>query len=169
MNDSRLNSLDKTATPTISMLSSGRDEGIVERNLLAEALLAKPMTLEQRAATASLNDEARANIGHKCRLVPTDAFSAAYHDQLASILERIKSYDAFDSGVTVFDQRDFGVVFRLNDGSWTNTTPDGDWSQQAIFWQFEYCDPSFSKPSFAPWDASLTARALIIMLPHDFL
>jgi hypothetical protein len=169
MNDSRLNSLDKTAAPTISALSSVRDESIVERNLLAEALLAKPMTAHQRAATASLNDEARASIGHKCRLVPTDAFSAAYHDQLASILERIKSYDAFDSGVTVFDQRDFGVVFRLNDGSWTNTTPDGDWSQQAIFWQFEYCDPSFSKPSFTPWDASLTARALIIMLPHDFL
>jgi Protein of unknown function (DUF3768) len=169
MNDSRLNSLDKTATPTISALSSVRDESIVERNLLVEALLAKPMTLEQRAATAALNDEARANIGHKCRLVPTEAFSVAYHDQLASILERIKSYDAFDSGVTVFNQRDFGVVFRLNDGSWTNTTPDGDWSQQAIFWQFEYCDLSFSKPSFAPWDASLTARALIIMLPHEFL
>jgi hypothetical protein len=69
----------------------------------------------------------------------------------------------------VFDQRDFGVVFLLNDGSWTNTTPDGDWSQQAIFWQFEYCDLSFGEPSFAPWDASLTARALIIMLPHEFL
>ena len=139
------------------------------RCLLSEAFLSTPMSQQQKDMTARLNDEARHDIGKKCLVMPTLAFTTDYDDQQDAILEMISRYNAFDSGITLFELRDFGVIFRENDGSWTNQTPAGDWTLQAVYWQFEYTDLDYQRPSFAPWDALQTARALILMLPNEFI
>ena len=138
-------------------------------SLLIQSILATMITDAQKSMTAVLNDEARADINCKCRLQPTDAFTSRWGDELEDIIIQIKVYSAFDSGITVFDERDFGVVFRLNDGSWTNATPAGDWSRQSVYWQFEYVGTDFSKPCTTPWDRGASARVLILMLPEEFI
>ena len=136
---------------------------------LIRRVLAPKIMLEQKAMIAQLNDKARADIPNKCRVITSDAFAAEWHDQQGVILDMIRRYNAFDPGITLFEERDFGVVFRLNDGSWSNQTPSRDWSQQSIFWLFEYSDPTYSRPSAAPWDASKSARSLLLMLPHEYI
>ena len=140
-----------------------------EESALIQRVLAPKMTLEQKAKIAELNDQARADIPNKCRVIASDAFAAKWHDQQAVILDMIRRYNTFDPGITLFEERDFGVVFQLNDGSWSNQTPSGDWSQQSVFWLFEYSDPTYSRPSATPWDASRSARCLLLMLPHEYI
>ena len=140
-----------------------------EQCALIRRVLAPKMTLEQKAMIAQLNDQARADIPNKCRVITSDAFAAEWHDQQGVILDMISRYNAFDPGITLFEERDFGVVFRLNDGSWSNQTPSRDWSQQSVYWLFEYSDPTYSRPSTAPWDTSKSARSLLLMLPHEYI
>ena len=139
------------------------------QNALIQRVLAPKLTLEQKAMIAQLNDQARADIPNKCRVIASDAFAAEWHDQKGLILDMISRYNAFDPGITLFEERDFGVVFRLNDGSWSNQTPSRDWSQQSVYWLFEYSDPTYSRPSAAPWDASKSARSLLLLLPHEYI
>ena len=137
--------------------------------ILAEHFIQIPKRSEtQRAQTAALNDAARADIAGKCRVIVSPEFAAKFGSEQDRILEMIRDYNAFDPGITVFDERDFGVVYKLHDGSWSNQTPDGDWSHQVIFWQLDYCDPAYTRPSFETWDETRSARALILMIPDEF-
>lgn len=133
------------------------------------AFLRPPMNDEQRAMVAALNDQARRDITTHCQLIATEAFSAAYAHEQDAIIAVIKTYDVFDCAISNFDERDFGVVFRLPGGSWTDQTPGGDWIESAIFWHFAYTDRTQERPSLAPWDATQSARVLILMLPHEFI
>ena len=149
--------------------ATAQDAGAEQATILAEHIIHLPKRNEaQRAQTAALNDAARADIAGKCRVIISPEFAAKFGNEQDRILEMIRDYNAFDPGITVFDERDFGVVYKLHDGSWSNQTPDGDWSHQVIFWQLDYCDPAYTRPSFEPWDEALSARALILMIPDEF-
>jgi Protein of unknown function (DUF3768) len=123
----------------------------------------------KRASVAALNDGARLAIGDRCALNTTPAFVAHHLADQQVIIDLIAGYDAFDLGTNAFDERDFGVLFKSHDGQWTASTPAGDWSHQAVFWQIEYRNMSNTSASAAPWDAARTLRVLRLMLPCDYL
>jgi hypothetical protein len=123
----------------------------------------------QRNAIARLNDQARLQLGEGCTLCTTPGFFELYADDQDQIVTLVKEYDAFDLGTNMYNERDFGVVFKLNDGRWTQDTPDGDWSHGAVFWFISYLTKGGDKPSFAPWDEAQTERVLTLILPSEYI
>jgi Protein of unknown function (DUF3768) len=123
----------------------------------------------QRRAIARLNDQARAQLGEGCTLCTTDGFLELYAQDRDEIVELVKHYDAFDLGTNIYNERDFGVLFKRNDGRWTPDTPDGDWSHGAVFWFMSYLSKGDGGLSSAPWDEAQTERVLTLILPSEYI
>lgn len=123
----------------------------------------------QRRAIAQLNDQARSQLGEGCTLCATAGFIELYAQDQNEIVELVKHYDAFDLGTNMYNERDFGVLFKRNDGRWTPDTPDGDWSHGAVFWFISYLSKGDGGLSPAPWDEAQTERVLTLILPSEYI
>lgn len=125
-------------------------------------------TVEQRAQTAALNDIARANIGVDCTVIVTPLFLAlGANDQLA-VETAVAAYDHWTIGNAYDGERDFGVLYKLTTGAWSQSLPPSEDIAEIIFWRIDYLDRSFSKTSSQPWDKSVTERMLTLLLAIEY-
>ena len=126
-------------------------------------------TPEQIDTIRHLNDAARANPGLASLANVTIGFQALPElDRLAAMVA-ITRFTKFDGDNDPYGEHDFGAVYRLASGSWTQDRPaDADTIAQTVFWKIDYYDPSLTYGSEAPWDAEQTKRVLTIMLASEY-
>jgi Protein of unknown function (DUF3768) len=126
------------------------------------------LTPEQREASARLNDMARMAIDSESGFFASVGFSALSLDDRQRVRALVKSYDVWKIDDDLDGHRDFGVIFKLADSSWTTDTPGGAGWLGAVFWQIECFEGASCEPALAPWDATTTRRALTLMLPEEY-
>lgn len=122
----------------------------------------------QRAGIAALNDEARANMGVVCAISMTPRFLTLSHQDIGGVKSVVEQYSQWNIGNPQDGERDFGVVYKLADGTWTEANPQSDDMVEIAFWKIEYFDLSFTQISARPWDKSVTQRLLTFMLASDY-
>ena len=80
----------------------------------------------------------------------------------------VKSYDVWKIDDDLDGHRDFGVIFKTAEGTWTTDTPDGEGWLGAVFWRIECFEEKSGEPALTPWDGATTRRALTLMLPEEY-
>lgn len=95
-------------------------------------------------------------------------FSALSLADKQAVRALVNSYDVWRIDDDLDGNRDFGVIFKSVDGSWTTDTPSGSGWLGAVFWQIECFEAQSAKPALTPWDAATTRRALTLMLPEEY-
>ena len=100
----------------------------------------------------TLNDNFRKTfIGGRVML--TSGIRAKTQDEIAEILEKVRSFDNFTTANDPYDEHDFGSF---------------DYKGQKIFWKIDYYDKNMQYLSEDPTDISKTIRTLTIMLAEDW-
>ena len=126
-------------------------------------------TPEQIDTIRCLNDAARANPGLASLANVTMGFQSLPElDRLAALVT-ITRFAKFDGDNDPYGEHDFGAVYKLASGEWTESRPhDAETIAQTVFWKIDYYDPSLTYGSEAPWDAEQTKRVLTIMLASEY-
>lgn len=100
----------------------------------------------------TLNDNFRKTfIGGRVML--TSAIKAKTQDEIAEILEKVRSFDNFTTANDPYGEHDFGSF---------------DYKGQKIFFKIDYYDKNLQYLSEDPADDSKTNRTLTIMLAEDW-
>ncbi|MET0372805.1 MAG: DUF3768 domain-containing protein [Rhizorhabdus sp.] len=126
-------------------------------------------TPEQIDTIRRLNDAARQNPGTASLANVTIGFQSLTElDRLAALVA-ITRYSRFDGDNDPYGEHDFGAVYKLASGAWSEDRPDDVGAiAQTVFWKVDYYDPSLTYGSEAPWDERLTKRVLTIMLASEY-
>ena len=96
----------------------------------------------------TLNDNFRKTfIGGRVML--TSGIRAKTQDEIAEILEKVRSFDNFTTANDPYGEHDFGSF---------------DYKGQKIFWKIDYYDLNYEYMSENPADPTITNRVLTIML-----
>ena len=99
----------------------------------------------------TLNDNFRKTfIGGRVML--TAGIRTKTHDEIAEILEKVRSFDNFTTANDPYGEHDFGSF---------------DYKGQKIFWKIDYYDLNYEYMSENPADPTITNRVLTIMLALD--
>ncbi|MBE6448100.1 MAG: DUF3768 domain-containing protein [Alphaproteobacteria bacterium] len=99
----------------------------------------------------TLNDNFRKTfIGGRVML--TAGIRAKTQDEIAEILEKVRSFDNFTTANDPYGEHDFGSF---------------DYKGQKIFWKIDYYDLNYEYMSENPADPTITNRVLTIMLALD--
>jgi len=99
----------------------------------------------------TLNDNFRKTfIGGRVML--TSGIRAKTQDEIAEILEKVRSFDNFTTANDPYGEHDFGSF---------------DYKGQKIFWKIDYYDLNYEYMSENPADPTITNRVLTIMLALD--
>ena len=99
----------------------------------------------------TLNDNFRKTfIGGRVML--TSGIRAKTQDEIAEILEKVRSFDNFTTANNPYGEHDFGSF---------------DYKGQKIFWKIDYYDLNYEYMSENPADPTITNRVLTIMLALD--
>lgn len=125
-------------------------------------------TPEQCAQIAALNDEARRAMGILCNVCESIGVRRTSLHERQVIRALVETYNGWKHSDNPYDEHDFGVVYQLNSGAWTNIAPRGTSWVRAIFWKFDYHDKTSFAPSHTSWDAKQTLRVLNLMLPSEY-
>jgi len=126
-------------------------------------------TPEQLDTIRRLNDAARQHPGTASVANVTMGFHALVNADRFAALAAIVGFTKFDADNDPYGEHDFGAVYKLASGSWTQDRPaDADTIAQTVFWKIDYYDPSLTYGSEAPWDAEQTKRVLTIMLASEY-
>lgn len=126
-------------------------------------------TPEQTDAIRRLNDAARAIPGVSCLASATMGFQALSDQDRSAALALIAAFSKFDDNNDPYGEHDFGALYRLVSGAWTQERPDDDKViSVTVFWKIDYYDPNLTAGSEAPWDAQQTKRVLTIMLSNEY-
>ena len=126
-------------------------------------------TPEQLDAIRRLNDAARQHPGTASIPNVTRGFHALPDVDRFAALAAIVGFTRFDGGNDPYGEHDFGAVYRLATGMWTQERPSDEQAiAQTVFWKIDYYDPSLTYGSGAPWDERLTKRVLTIMLASEY-
>lgn len=126
-------------------------------------------TPEQTDTIRSLNDAARANPGLASLANVTMGFQALPQLDRLAALAAIMRFAKFDGDNDPYGEHDFGAVYKLASGPWTQDRPaEAETIAQTVFWKIDYYDPSLTYGSEAPWDERLTKRVLTIMLASEY-
>lgn len=100
----------------------------------------------------TLNDNFRKTfIGGRVML--TCGIKAKTHDEIAEILEKVRSFDNFTTANDPYDEHDFGSF---------------DYKGQKIFFKIDYYDLNYEYMSENPADTTITNRVLTIMLASNY-
>lgn len=100
----------------------------------------------------TLNDNFRKTfIGGRVML--TSGIRAKTQDEIAEILEKVRSFNNFTTANDPYGEHDFGSF---------------DYKGQKIFWKIDYYDLNYEYMSENPADPTITNQALIIMLASDY-
>ena len=126
-------------------------------------------TPEQIDTIRRLNDAARQKLGTASLANVTIGFQSLTElDRLAALIA-IMRFSRFDGDNDPYGEHDFGAVYKLASGEWTEGRPhDSGTIAQSVFWKIDYYDPSLTYGSEAPWDEQLTTRVLTIMLASEY-
>ena len=104
------------------------------------------------------NKETRAYIH---TFIHTDARFAA--------LAAIVTFSKFDGDNDPYGEHDFGALYRLASGRWTQDRPEDQAAiTQTVFWKVDCYDNALTFGSEAPWDETQTKRVLTIMLASEY-
>lgn len=124
---------------------------------------------EKTDRVRALNDMARQKPGVACRANMTIGFAALEdHDRQAAVTA-ILAYDQFHEGNDPHGEHDFGAIYRLHTGEWTQHRPkDHKMIGETVFWKIDCYDKQLEFGSEAPWDNAQTARVLTIMLANEY-
>lgn len=99
----------------------------------------------------TLNDNFRKTfIGGRVML--TSGIRAKTQDEIAEILEKVRSFDNFTTANDPYGEHDFGSL---------------DYKGQKIFFKIDYYDLNYEYMSENPTDPTITNRVLTIMLALD--
>ena len=100
----------------------------------------------------TLNDNFRKTfIGGRVML--TSGIRAKTQDEIAEILEKVRSFDNFTTANDPYGEHDFGSF---------------DYKGQKIFWKIDYYDLNYEYMSENPSDPTITNRVLTIMLADEY-
>ena len=100
----------------------------------------------------TLNDNFRKTfIGGRVML--TSGIRAKTQDEIAEILEKVRSFDNFTTANDPYGEHDFGSF---------------DYKGQKIFWKIDYYDLNYEYMSENPADPTITNRVLTIMLASEY-
>jgi hypothetical protein len=125
-------------------------------------------TPEQLDTIRRLNDAARQHPGTASVANATTGFHALPDADRFAALAAIVGFAKFDGDNDPYSEHDFGAVYKLASGAWTQDRPaDADTIALTVFWKIDYYDPSLTYGSEAPWDAKQTKRVLTIMLANE--
>lgn len=126
-------------------------------------------TPDQIDAIRRLNDAARALPGVTCLATATMGFQALSDSDRSAALALIAGFSKFDGNNDPHGEHDFGAIFRLASGQWTQDRPnDEKMIALTVFWKIDYYEPSLTFGSDAPWDEHRTKRVLTIMLSNEY-
>ena len=100
----------------------------------------------------TLNDNFRKTfIGGRVML--TSGIRAKTQDEIAEILEKVRSFDNFTTANDPYGEHDFGSF---------------DYKGQKIFFKIDYYDLNYEYTSENPADPTITNRVLTIMLADEY-
>lgn len=126
-------------------------------------------TPDQIASIRRLNDTARKNPGIACIANVTSGFHALPDADRFAALAAIVTFTKFDGDNDPYGEHDFGTLYRLTDGVWTEHRPNDEKAiAQTVFWKMDCYDTSLTFGSEAPWDDTQTQRVLTIMLASEY-
>lgn len=116
-----------------------------------------------------LNDAARSNPGVTAIANVTIGFQALPDADRFAALAAIVGFSRFDADNDPYGEHDFGAIYRLADGRWTEARPDDEKAiTETVFWKIDYYDAALTYGSEAPWDERATKRVLTIMLANEY-
>jgi Protein of unknown function (DUF3768) len=122
----------------------------------------------QRARTVALNDLARTAMGTACTVETTPGFRRLPAADRIQIKAAVARYDLWTIAESEDATHDFGVIFKHGDNHWSQETPQGGDPIEAIFWKIDCFDHAHTQISEHPWDETLTARVLTLMLAAEY-
>ena len=100
----------------------------------------------------TLNDNFRHSL-QGGRVILTSGIRAKTQDEIAEILEKVRSFDNFTTANDPYGEHDFGSF---------------DYKGQKIFFKIDYYDLNYEYMSENPADPTITNQVLIIMLASDY-
>ncbi len=124
---------------------------------------------EHLDAIRRLNDAARSNPGTASIANVTIGFQSLPDADRFAALAAIVRFAKFDSDNDPYGEHDFGAIYRLPNGAWTEDRPSDETTIAAtVFWKVDCYDQSLEFGSDTPWDAERTKRVLTIMLASEY-
>jgi hypothetical protein len=124
---------------------------------------------EQLDTIRHLNDAARSHPGIASIANVTSGFQALPDADRFAALSAIVSFSQFNADNDPYGEHDFGAVYRLTSGHWTQERPcDPKAIRETVFWKVDCYDNTLTYGSEAPWDAQQTKRVLTIMLASEY-
>lgn len=124
---------------------------------------------EHLDAIRRLNDAARERPGIASIANVTAGFHALPDADRFAALAAIVSFSKFDGNNDPCGEHDFGAVYRLPSGGWTQDRPNDDNAiAETVFWKVDYYDSTLTYGSEEPWDDRQTKRVLTIMLAGEY-
>lgn len=122
----------------------------------------------ERWMIAALNDAARAAIETTSCVVMSNGFMTLDDADQVAVRLAVSHYDVWTVANAFDADRDFGILFKLASGAWTQATPDSEEIAQIIIWTIDYLDHSLQRMSPRPWDSSATVRVISLMLANEY-
>lgn len=132
-----------------------------------ETMLASSPEESERRMIAALNDAARAAIDTTSCVVMSNGFMTLGDADKVAVRLAVSHYDVWTVANAFDTDRDFGILFKLVNGAWTQATPDSEEIAQIIVWTIDYLDHSLKRMSPRPWDPSATTRVISLMLANE--
>jgi hypothetical protein len=124
---------------------------------------------DRTVAVRTLNDAARAIPGVTCRANMTVGILTLSEEDRAAVLHNVTTFSNFDADNDPYGERDFGTIYRLTSGEWSQKRPDDSTAiSETVFWKIDYYDNNLEFGSSEPWDSSKTKRVLTIMLSNEY-
>lgn len=124
---------------------------------------------DQLDAIRRLNDAARSNPGVASIANVTIGFQTLSDADRFAALAAIVSFSKFDGDNDPYGEHDFGAIYRLANGGWTQVRPtDEKEIVETVFWKVDCYDSNLTYGSEAPWDERETKRVLTIMLASEY-
>ncbi|WP_334656922.1 DUF3768 domain-containing protein [Sphingomonas panaciterrae] len=116
-----------------------------------------------------LNDGARSQPGTASLVNITLGFRSLPAADRFAALAAIVSFSQFDGNNDPYGEHDFGAVYRLAPGTWTQKRPSDDKIiAETVFWKVDCYDNALTYGSEVPWDEQQTKRVLTIMLASEY-
>jgi hypothetical protein len=125
---------------------------------------------EQLDTIRRLNDLARSQPGTASIANVTLGFQSLPDADRFAALAAIVGFSQFTGDNDPHGEHDFGAVYRLATGTWTQERPSDDKAiAETVFWKVDYYDNTLTYGSEAPWDEQQTKkRVLTIMLASEY-
>ena len=124
---------------------------------------------EQLDTIRRLNDLARSQPGTASIANVTLGFQSLPDADRFAALAAIVGFSQFTGDNDPHGEHDFGAVYRLATGTWTQERPSDDKAiAETVFWKVDYYDNTLTYGSEAPWDEQQTKRVRTILLASEY-